>query len=87
MKVATIDSALDELRQAQTLPAPVRSWRVELGPDATGDSAVWVWITVDDELDFQTRNQLRELVRQTIGGTTEDPPWVYVRFRAASEAE
>ena len=78
----TIESALAELRE---LPA-VSSWQVETGPDATDDPAVWVWVMLEDEgVDFQTRSQLREIVRDQVRHETNDGSWVYVRFRTASE--
>jgi len=82
----TIKSALRDIRE---LPAPVRSWRVESGPDATGDDAVWVWVTLDDEdLDVDTRSRLRDLVWDVVRQLdAAAPPWVYVRFRGASEAQ
>jgi hypothetical protein len=81
---ATIETVLREL---DALPAPVHSWRVETGPDATEHSAVWVWITLEDEyLDSKTRGELRDLVRNVVREKADDAPWVYVRFRAASEA-
>lgn len=79
----TIESALAELRE---LPAQVTSWQVETGPDATDDPAVWVWVMLEDEgVDFQTRSQLREIVRNQVRHQTNDGSWVYVRFRNASE--
>ena len=79
----TIESALDRLRE---LPARVCSWQVETGPDATDDPAVWVWVMLEDEgVDFQTRSQLREIVRGQIRQQTNDESWVYVRIRGASE--
>ena len=79
-----IESALGELRG---LPARVRSWQVETGPDATDDPAVWVWIMLaDEEVDFQTRARLREMVRNQVRHETNDGSWVYVRFRGATEA-
>ena len=78
-----IESALAELRE---LPAQVSSWQVETGPDATDDPAVWVWVMLEDEgVDFQTRSQLREIVRNQVRHQTNDGSWVYVRFRTASE--
>ena len=80
----TIESALAELRE---LPAQVSSWQVETGPDATDDPAVWVWVMLEDEgVDFQTRSQLREIVRNQVRHQTNDGSWVYVRFRGASES-
>ena len=79
-----IESALAELRG---LPAQVSSWQVETGPDATDDPAVWVWIMLEDEeVDFQTRSRLREMVRAQVRCETNDGSWVYVRFRDASES-
>ena len=78
-----IESALAELRE---LPAQVSSWQVETGPDATDDPAVWVWVMLEDEeVDFQTRSRLREMVRNQVRHETNDGSWVYVRFRGASE--
>ena len=79
----TIESALAELRE---LPAEVNSWQVETGPDATDDPAVWVWVTLEvEDVDFQTRSQLREIVCNQVRRETNDGSWVYVRFRSASE--
>ena len=81
--VEAIESALAELRG---LPAQVRSWQVETGPDATDDPAVWVWVMLQDEdVDFETRSRLREMVREQVRHQTKDGSWVYVRFRGASE--
>ena len=79
-----IESALAELRG---LPAQVNSWQVETGPDATDDPAVWVWVMLEDEeVDFQTRSRLREMVRNQVRHETNDGSWVYVRFRGTSES-
>lgn len=80
----SIESALARLRE---LPAQVSAWQVETGPDATDDPAVWVWIMLEEEdVDFQTRSQLREIVRDQVQHQTNDGSWVYVRFRSASES-
>ena len=82
---ATIESALREL---QNLPTPVSSWRVEMGPDATDDPAVWVWTMLEhEEVDSRTRFQLRSMARDPVRRETDNASWVYVRFRGASEAE
>ena len=79
----SIEFALAELRE---LPTQVSAWQVETGPDATDDPAVWVWIMLEKEgVDFQTRSQLREIVRNQVRNQTKDDSWVYVRFRSASE--
>ena len=79
-----IEAALGALRG---LPARVRSWQVETGPDATDDPAVWVWVMLaDEEVDFQTRSRLREMVRNQVRHETNDGSWVYVRFRGATES-
>ena len=77
----------ETLRDLADLPASVQAWDVESGADATGDEAVWVWVTLrDEDLNRQTREQFRSLVRNAVRQRTSDsPPWVYVRFRGASE--
>ena len=70
----------------RNLPTPVSSWRVEAGPDATEDPAVWVWAMLEhEEVDFGTRSQLRNIVRDLVRRETDESWWVYVRFRGASE--
>ena len=82
---ATIESELEKLPD---LPTPVSSWRVEMGPDATDDPAVWVWAMLEHEnVDFGTRSRLRKIVQNLVRQEIDDAPWVYVRFRGASEVE
>jgi hypothetical protein len=82
---AAIESVLRELRN---LPTRVGSWRVETGPDATDGSAVWVWATLEEEnVDAATRARLRDTVREAVRRASEAAPWVYVRFRTASETQ
>ncbi|HLK56860.1 MAG TPA: hypothetical protein VKU00_09860, partial [Chthonomonadaceae bacterium] len=38
----------DVLNRLANLPAPVRKWEVDTGPDATGENAVWIWAVMDD---------------------------------------
>jgi hypothetical protein len=84
MTSETVDRVLREVRG---FPLGVRSWTIETGPDASGAEAVWVWVTLeDDAFDPRTTTQVRELIREAVhrrGG--EHAPWVYVRFRGASE--
>ena len=80
---AAIENALAELVD---LPTPVKEWRVETGPDVTEDPAVWAWVRLEeDDVDFETRSRLRDLVRRRVRDETDDASWVYVRFRGASE--
>ncbi len=83
--IATIE---DALRSMADLPASVQTWDVEIGADATGDEAVWVWVTLQEEdLNRQTREQFRSLARNAVRQQTSNSPlWVCVRFRGASEA-
>jgi hypothetical protein len=86
MTTTGIESAL---RRVKGLPAPVQDWRVEVGEDSTGQEAVWVWVTLKDEdLDWDTRTRVRALVRDAVHRKLgKQEPWVYVRFRGASETE
>jgi hypothetical protein len=85
--MSTTASIEETLRDLADLPASVQAWDVEVGADATGEEAVWVWVTLrDEDLNRQTREQFRSLVRNAVRQRTSDsPPWVYVRFRGASE--
>ena len=84
MTASQIESALNRLGN---LPTPVSGWEVETGPDSTDDPAVWVWVYLtNEEVDFETRSQLREMVRDLVRRETDSAIWVYVRFRGASEA-
>lgn len=82
--IATVEEALRDLAG---LPASVQAWDVEVGADATGDEAIWVWVILrDEDLKRQTRERFRDLVRNAIRQRTSDShPWVYVRFRGTSE--
>lgn len=83
MTTAMIEDTLEKLTD---LPTDVQSWQVELGEDATGDPAVWVWAILPDWADPETlsrlRGRIRDAVMQQMG---ERIRWVYVRFRSASE--
>jgi hypothetical protein len=83
------DAIAEDLRHLADLPVPVQAWQVEVGPDATDDLAVWVWATLADQ-DFKDPAdtlRLRERIWTAIRERHEDAdPWVYVRFRALSEA-
>jgi hypothetical protein len=79
----------DALREVKGLPAAVQDWQVETGQDSTGAEAVWVWVTLKDEdVDRATRARLRTLVRDAVHRSIgQQEPWVYVRFRGASESD
>jgi hypothetical protein len=86
MSTGEIESAL---REVKGLPAPVENWRVETGEDSTGNEAVWVWVTIEDkDLNWETRTKVRALVRDAVRREFgKQEPWVYVRFRGASETD
>lgn len=81
-----IKSALAKIRPK---PSHVTAWKVESGPDATGEFAVWVWVILDDpSVKESVRDRLRLLVRKTVYSSKGHPPQhVYVRFRSESETE
>lgn len=83
---ATTARILSALGALSGLPTPVSSWRVEIGIDAADEPAVWVWAMLDEEeVDLDTGERLRDIVRAAIRRETGDEGWVYVRFRSASE--
>lgn len=76
-----------QLKGLQGLPTPVASWEVETGLDATDDPAIWVWAMLEEEeVDGETQEVLRDIIRKAVRRLAHDPPWVYVRFRGASES-
>lgn len=85
MKINEIESTLRSLKKSHKLPH-VKSWKVEEGQDATDNTAIWIWITVDDKhINPAVRAHLRDVVRHKVREGSENHPWVYVRFRSVSE--
>lgn len=72
-------------------PELVEAWDVEVGYDATGDPAVWVWVVLRDDamtkaLPAQTRDALQERVREVVHrAVASTDVMVYVRFRSVTE--
>ena len=70
------------------LPSNVRGTDLEFGEDSNGEPAVWIWLTVDDELkpsdesivglNWFVTNVRSELLRAGLHY------WPYVRFRPAA---
>jgi hypothetical protein len=87
----TIRDQLAQHRDQLPFPAAIAGWDVEVGRDATGDDAVWVWVVLHDELvdkvwPIQTRDELRERVRGIVrSAAAPTEVQVYVRFRSESE--
>ena len=86
MKTANteIKAALAELPE---LPTPVADWLVETGTNSGDEFAVWVWVILENEVDLNTRIQLRDFVSDFIRKEADTPVWVYVNFRTASESD
>ena len=60
-----------ELERLADLPAPVRSWLVEEGLDATDDPAVWVWALIEsDDLDPDRIARLKTMARDVVRNTS-----------------
>jgi hypothetical protein len=70
------------------IPANVRAVDFDFGEDSTGDPAVWIWLTVDDEL--QPSRQSIAGLSQFVTDIRSDllraglRHWPYVRFRPAA---
>lgn len=79
-----IRAALDHLPH---LPTDVSDWLVETGTDSADEPAVWVWAVLDDDVDLDTRLEIRNQVLDYIRERSEIPVWVYVSFALASELE
>ena len=74
-----------ELERLEGLPAPVVSWVVEEGLDATDEPAVWVWAVIepkaaDPESMTRLKGMARDVVRKATGGL-----WAYVLIRGVDE--
>ena len=88
---ATIRSNLNAHRDEMPFPAAIAGWDIQVGRDSTGDDAVWVWVVLHDDLvdqvwPLQTRDELRQRVRQlVVDASRPSDVQVYVRFRSESE--
>lgn len=87
MKFADTDirAARDDLSD---LPTPVSDWLVETGTDSTDSPTVWIWAVLpNDQVDFESRIVIRDLVLDFIGERSEIPVEVYASFRTVAETE
>lgn len=86
MSIEDIEKAIHGIQEE--IPATVTSWQIEIGPDATDEDAIWVWVTLPDEdLKDEIRTTIRTLLKNAIREALHSTVWVYVRFRAASEVQ
>lgn len=79
-----MDTSLIEtrLRKIADLPVKVRAWDVVEGEDATSESAIWVWVTLDEsDTSPSDRAEIRQRVRDAVHSAANNSTWVYVRFR------
>lgn len=64
----------------------VAAWRIETGPDATGDPSVWVWVILESDVrDFKPLGDFRERVRSAVLKVAPEAQHAYVRFRTVQE--
>jgi hypothetical protein len=76
-----------EILTRWTLPSNVHGFEIDFGEDSAGDPAVWIWLTVDDEI--QPSDQSIAGLAQFVRGVRNDllraglRYWPYVRFRPA----
>lgn len=85
MDAEQIKKALERLKD---LPAEVAFWRVEIGEDATGEIAVWVWVELAGEhAGANVRQEIRDLVKRTTrtASSAAPVPWIYVRVLEKAE--
>ena len=76
------------LQRLEDLPSNVSEWRVEVGEDASGEEAIWVWaILADSQVGPDARQTMRERVRRTAqeASARSPEPWVYVRVLERAE--
>jgi hypothetical protein len=81
--------AVKRIIEAVDLPPYVVDQVVEVGEDASGDPAIWVWIIVaDDATDRPEFFDESMAIEDRIFSALEqagDERWPYVRFRTRSE--
>ncbi|MBX3183267.1 MAG: hypothetical protein KIT72_04130 [Polyangiaceae bacterium] len=86
---STVREQLARHRDELPVPAAVVDWVVEVGRDATGDDAVWVWAILQDDLfdqAVQRRLELRDQIREVVSHAAAPAEvQVYIRFRSESE--
>ena len=82
---ANIESALGTAAEASDPRSVVGRWKPGLTGRTTPPCGCGVYLT-DEEVDFETRSRLRDMVRDHVRRETESSMLVYVRFRGASEA-
>ena len=85
MDAEEIKQALERLTD---LPAKVASWRVEIGEDASGADAVWVWVELaGDHVGSQVRQSIRDKVKKAAreAAAFSPEPWIYVRVLEKAE--
>lgn len=83
---------IEKLHSQQSLSVGFKVRDVEIGPDSTGNPSVTVWLELEqDGVDFETRTQLRDCAKRLIEEIYYKQegvmPWVYIRFRTASELQ
>jgi hypothetical protein len=70
------------------LPPNVRGFDIEFGEDSSGDPAVWIWLTIEDELkpSAQSISNLNGFVTNVRSDLLRRGPthWPYVRYRRAA---
>jgi hypothetical protein len=90
-KTAEIDREAEIVRGVLAkweAPANVREVDFDFGEDSTGDPAVWIWLTVDDDPQ-PSRQSIVDLSRFVTDIrrdllSADLLHWPYVRFRAAT---
>jgi hypothetical protein len=60
----------------------IAAFEVRVGPDATGDPSVWVWVALRVwPLPYRERDELRDRVRAAVASIAPTAENIYIRFR------
>jgi hypothetical protein len=78
-----------EVLEGVDFPPGVVTWEYEIGADATGDPAVWIWLFVDEDVVqrkevSRVTTAVREKIRDALAAAGIRR-WPYVRVRTAAE--
>jgi hypothetical protein len=78
-----------EVLEGVDFPPGVVTWEYEIGADATGDPAVWIWLFVDEDVVqrkevSRVTTAAREMIRDALSAAGI-ARWPYVRARTVAE--
>lgn len=83
------EAAIRDVLAGVDFPPGVVRWDLEVGDDATGDPAVWIWLFVDEEIAqrkevSRVTTAARQRIRNALAAAGIQR-WPYIRARTEAE--